>query len=110
MSIIYSDSAPVDAVMQAGFYGDDVALIAVSVCVAYIGLTIALYLLVIRDWKQYDFTITIVTYEVAIKVDTKAGFLSPQFYLFSSCFRREEGMKEQHYVVERGNFNLPKLF
>ena len=51
MSIIKSDSAPVDAVMKTGFYGDDVTLIAVSVSITYIGLTIALYLLVICDWK-----------------------------------------------------------
>lgn len=110
MSIIYSDSAPVDAVMQAGFYGYYITSVAMPVCVAYIGLTVTLYLLVICDWEDYDVTVTVITYEIAVKIDTKASFLSPQFCFFSSIFRREEGMKEQHYVVERRNFNLPKLF
>lgn len=71
MSIIYSDSAPVDAVMQAGFYGDDVALIAVPVCVADVCLAVTFSLLVIRDWKKDYFTVAIVADEISIKIDTE---------------------------------------
>lgn len=71
MSIIYSDSAPVDAVMQAGFYGDDVALIAMPVFVEDIGLAIACPFLVIRYWKKDYFTVAIVTDEISIEIETE---------------------------------------
>lgn len=51
MSSIKFDSASVDAVMKTGFYGYYVTLIAMSVGVTYIGLAVALYLLVICDWE-----------------------------------------------------------
>lgn len=71
MSIIKSDSAPVDTVMQAGFYGYDVALIAMPVCVADIGLAVMFSFLVIRDWEKDYFTIAIVADEISIEVDAE---------------------------------------
>lgn len=71
MSVIYSDSAPVDAVMQTGFYGDDVALVSMPVCVADVCLAVTFSLLVIRDWKKDYFTVAIVTDEIPIKIETK---------------------------------------
>ena len=71
MSVIYSDSAPVDAVMQAGFYGDDVTLIAMPVFIEDIGLAIACPFLVIRNWEKDYFTVAIVTDEISIEVDAE---------------------------------------
>lgn len=71
MSVIYSDSAPVDAVMQAGFYGNDVALITVPVCIEDVGLAVMFPLLVIRDWEKDYFTVAIVADEIAIEVKTE---------------------------------------
>lgn len=71
MSIIDSDSAPVDAVMQACFYGDDVALIAVPVFVEDVSLAAARFLLVIRDWEKDYFTVAIVADEITIEVKTE---------------------------------------
>lgn len=71
MSIIYSDSAPVDAVMQACFYGNDVALIAVPVSVEDVGLAVMFPLLVIRDWEKDYLAVAIVTDEIPIKIETE---------------------------------------
>ena len=71
MSIIKSDSAPVDAVMQAGFDRDDVALITVPVCVADVGLAVMFSLLVICDWEKDYFTVAIVTDEISIEIDAE---------------------------------------
>ena len=71
MSIIYSDSAPVDAVMQAGFYGDDITLFAVPVSVEDVGLASECSFLVIRDRKKDYFTVAVITDEISIEVDTK---------------------------------------
>ena len=71
MSIIYSDSAPVDAVMQAGFDRDDVALITIPVCVTDVGLAVMFSLLVIRDWKEDYFTVAVVADEISIEIETE---------------------------------------
>ena len=71
MSIIKSDSAPVDAVMQAGFYGDDVALITVPVCIEDVGLATACPFLVIGDWEKDYLAVAVVSDEIAIEIETE---------------------------------------